>query len=237
MKTEDRSRQIQRVSEVLKDLLDRLELQAEIKTADQYSETIPPELVIASDTLPMFKATIGGCYSKDTHLKIWLSDRYRRVLKRHDSIACDSLIYEFCHMLPDTELEKLGVPKIAYSRTLRPFMIEFKADKNPKLIVRDVESSLVVYKKLVEAVAEPIQKRIAQEDATVKLLNQVSKACGYWKNFNVPERCTFRHETIGQIIVYEYGTIEVTSEVSPDVLLGMLEHAKVEKAINQAISK
>jgi hypothetical protein len=221
MKTEEREKQLQYVLNAIKYSLDCLELKAEIVT-DSKSVTVQIKLAITSDKLPMFEADISGCYSKDTHLKLWLRDRWHRDLSNHDLNRTDRLTYEFCCMLPDAELEKIGIPKVGYSRTLSPLMVEFKADKNPKLIVRDVESSLVVYKRLVEAVAEPIQKRIEQEDATIKLLNAVSNACGYNRHYNVPSRTTFRHEKIGQITVYEYGTVEVASNIEPDALLKML---------------
>ena len=213
-------------------------LTCEYKFTNNYQELQNPELLIHSDTefyKDYFEACIHSSHSsyhgKDrAHFWVKTYKSFPEIVGKYSdgSEKWESNTIQFDNFLCWDYAQSIGLEKIDYTVRLHQLSLDFKALKNPKLIVKDIMSAVDIYTKVIEHVKPKIEARRQHEKNTLDLLNFVAAKANRWLSekpqdrefdFVLPDGSKF---SIG---VSQYGDISLTKDLSFDDLTKVLEHA------------
>lgn len=173
------------------------------------SNQLDPELKIGSHDWPGLK--IGIYY--DTYIG------KARMYYKND-VVIDDQRYNLLYQLTKTEQESIGIKDRAI---ITP---DFKPDKNPKLVCKDVLPVLDMVLKLWE-LAQP--KALEEHNRKLKLLEfcqKLENRTTYTTTLKldwINKRTNYRIENVGEFVVDADGTITLTRKIDQDEALKLLE--------------
>lgn len=136
--------------------------------------------------------------------------------------------YEFCYMLNDSKLEKIGIPKVDYRRSVYSLHKSFKATKKAKLILNDILPALAIYKNLVEAASPEIDRRIKRAEEVLAFQNEMYRQA---EHFHGPKKIArdieFDIKGVGRVSISSHGSIELRTEPTWDELRELVKNREV----------
>lgn len=127
--------------------------------------------------------------------------------------------YEYAYHLTDKELNDIGIETPQFNSSYEIFKsirIEFKADKNPKLIFKDCAELIRTYFKASEIAIRNINKAIAEKDKLLKLQAKLIPFTGYRYNPDNLVKLDFNFN--GKQIQVNEGKVTVSETISIDQL-------------------
>ena len=230
---EENNRQIKAVYDAIKSEIETLGLSIEVTNKNHHGEALSEDrVVITSSEISDFRVDIlGRCWNKPNKVSMHFNNQrvVSKVVGRHldGSDQWGSDRYEFKYQLKDSELAELGFNKIDYCYgPTRELSKEFKADKNPKLIINDVIPRVKQYLSFVKIASERVDKKIEKENAVLAMQNRLYKYADV-NHGEIRELRTrsFEIPNIGYVEIDTHGNIELSRKVTEEDILKLIDDA------------
>ena len=193
-----------------------------------HNEYNKKEICISDPSQENFEATICFNAYNDGKASLYFKDS-KTVIRKHPPtkyVKEDRYTHEQYSYISYTSEDVLlgcGLEKVNYSMSLTQLRKEFKATKSAKLILNDILPKIDIYKKVVEATAEQVEKNIKVDEEYIALKNLVMKKAGYSYGSNDLSSLSTTIKGLGSIDMRSTGMIDITYSVTREELRELLK--------------
>lgn len=228
-----------RIRDALKPTIEQMGLAEEFeKNYESYDSTC--RLILTNPEFPDFRVNLSVSLRQGKQIastNFWLE---RSIWKpaRDEKYPGQGYTtrYSFASYIGCDELHASGFSagrNVGAHELLRDLHASFSATKNIKLILNDILPSLRLYQSVVEMVGPRIDAAHAQREATLCLMQDLARACGY------PEPEEIRQDygvrlIGGKVTVCEFGDIRLETVIDQKQLQQLITEHKKSKTKGEA---